>query len=177
MTIGATIYAYSVYVPKDYEPGRRLPVILFLHGAGERGRDGLRPTQVGIGSAIRFNPERANAIVVFPQAPDETRWLDEPADFAMAALDASLREFKGDRDRVALTGLSMGGYGTWHLALAHGDRFAAIAVICGGLLPHDSAASVRQSPLTMQSGDHAWDRAYGEAELWAFLLLRETHGR
>src|SRR5215469_6471616 len=58
---------YMVYVPRDFDPARAWPVILFLHGAGERGTDGLRPTQIGMGAAIRSNAELVQAIVVFPQ--------------------------------------------------------------------------------------------------------------
>ncbi len=153
LTIGRASYRYVVYVPRDFNRSHRWTVILFLHGSGERGNDGLKPTQVGIGTAIRFNPDRIPAIVVFPQARDDTRWLGEPADAAMTALDRSIAEFNGDPSRVYLTGLSMGGYGSWHLALAHPDRFAALVVVCGGLLPHEAAKSVRQSPLTMNAAD------------------------
>ena len=88
-----------------------------------------------------------------PQAPTDERWLGDPADAAMQALDSAIEEFGGDRHRVYLTGLSMGGYGVWHLALAHPDRFAAIVPICGGLLPHETTTSVQQSPLTMGASD------------------------
>jgi len=138
---------YCVYVPRDFDPARAWPVILFLHGAGERGTDGLRPTQIGMGAAIRASSEHVPAIVVFPQVPPEQRWIGKPADAAMRALDAAMKEFHGDPHRVYLTGLSMGGYGTWHLALAHPDRFAALVVVCGGLLPHATATSVARSPL------------------------------
>jgi len=144
---------YSVYVPHDFDRSKQWPVILFLHGAGERGTDGLKSTQVGIGSAIRFGADRIPAIVVFPQAPPETRWLEQPADAAITALDCAIAEFNGDPDRVYLTGLSMGGYGAWHLAMANPNRFAALVVVCGGLLPHETAISVRQSPLTMGAAD------------------------
>lgn len=153
VTLGGTRYPYVVYVPRDYDRSRSWPVVLFLHGSGERGSDGLRATQIGAGAAIRSAPERVPAIVVFPQAPAESRWLDEPADVAMAALDHAQREFHGDRHRVYLTGLSMGGYGTWHLAMAHPERWAALVVVCGGLLPHPTTTAVRQSPLNAGAAD------------------------
>jgi predicted peptidase len=153
VTVGGHAYPYVVYVPRDYDPARAWPVVLFLHGAGERGSDGLRATQIGAGAAIRHMPEQVPAIVVFPQAPLETRWLDEPADAAIAALDQVMAEFHGDPNRVYLTGLSMGGYGTWHLALAHPGRFAALVVVCGGLVPHATTTAVRQSPLTAGAVD------------------------
>ncbi len=153
LTVGGKSYPYVVYVPRDFDRSGRWPVILFLHGAGERGADGLKPTQVGMGTAIRFNSERIPALVVFPQAPDETRWLGEPAGAAMAALDRSIAEFNGDPARVYLTGLSMGGYGTWYLATAHPERFSALVVICGGIVAQPTASSVRRSPLTENAAD------------------------
>jgi predicted peptidase len=213
-----------VYVPREWTSRQAWPVVLYLHGAGERGTDGLRPTQVGLGAAIRSAPERFPAIVVFPQAPPDERWIGAPADAAMAALTASMKEFRGDADRVYLTGMSLGGFGTWHLALAHPRTFAAIAPVCGGIVPNGSATSVRQSPLTMNASDpyaftaerlkhlpiwmfhgakddvilpeesrkmfealraigadvrysefedrnhNAWDRAYGDAELWNWMF-------
>jgi predicted peptidase len=144
---------YVVYVPRDFDAARSWPVILFLHGAGERGTDGLRATQIGVGAAIRADRDRVPAIVVFPQAPPGTCWLGEPADAAMAALHAAIDEFSGDRARLYLTGLSMGGYGVYHLALAHPGVFAALVVVCGGLLPHATTTAVQQSPLTMGAPD------------------------
>lgn len=123
-------YVYQVYVPRAYRPSEEWPVILFLHGAGERGDDGLFQTQVGLGSAIRANPERWPAIAVFPQAPEEMTWQGTPGRVAMAALDATLQEFRVDESRVYLTGLSLGGNGTWYLAYNHADRFAALVAIC-----------------------------------------------
>jgi len=153
VVVGGTTYPYSVYVPLGFDGSKRWPVILFLHGSGERGMDGLRSTQIGVAAAIRANPGRVPAIVVFPQAPDETRWLGEPAEAAMAALEKSIAEFHGDRSRIYLAGLSMGGYGTYHLALAHPDAWAALVVVCGGLLPHETTTAVQQSPLTMSASD------------------------
>jgi len=153
VTVHGTTYPYTVYVPHSFDATKRWPVILFLHGSGERGTDGLRSTQIGVAAAIRANPERVPAIVVFPQAPLDSRWLGDPADAAMAALDRSMIEFHGDPARIYLTGLSMGGYGTYHLALAHPDLFAALVIVCGGLLPHETTTAVQQSPLTMGAAD------------------------
>jgi len=219
-------YPYVVYVPRNFDGSRSWPVILALHGGGERGTDGVRQLQIGVASAIRAHPERIPAIAVFPQAPEDSRWLGEPADAAIAALDEAVREFHGDRERIYLTGLSMGGYGTYHLALAHKGRFAALVVVCGGLLEHKTTTAVQQSPLTAGSADPyaavahalrdmpiwifhgsdddaipvvesrtmaaalqregapvhyteyrgvnhvAWERAYGEASLWAWLFAQ-----
>jgi predicted peptidase len=133
-------YRYQVYLPAGFSKAQRLAVILFLHGAGERGDDGLAQTQVGIAGAIRLHPERYPAIVVMPQCRKDKRWIDpDMTEMALAALDASIREFKGDRNRVYLTGLSMGGAGTLGIGSKHADRFAAMAAICGRAGPPRNA--------------------------------------
>jgi predicted peptidase len=132
VTAHGSAYRYQVYVPADYAgSAQRWPVILFLHGAGERGSDGVFQTHVGLGAAIRSAPARYPAIVVMPQVPPDSAWIGVPAEAAIAALDQTLAEFRGDGDRIYLTGLSMGGHGTWNLAYRFPERFAAIAPICG----------------------------------------------
>lgn len=148
VTLKGTTYRYVVYVPQNWSADKQWPVILFLHGAGERGSDGMRQTQYALAAAIRWERERFPAVVVFPQAGLNDQWIGAPVEAAMRALDASIQEFNGDPQRVYLTGLSLGGFGVWHLALAHPDRFAALVPICGGIVPAGSATSVRQSPLT-----------------------------
>src|SRR3569832_952985 len=88
LTVGATTYHYQVYVPKEFDASRARPVILALHGSGERGTDGRKQTKEGIGPAIRAHPERFPAIVVMPQAPPDRVWLGEVADAAMRMLDS-----------------------------------------------------------------------------------------
>ena len=124
---------YQVFVPASAAGGRMPPVIVFLHGSGERGSDGAKQTLVGIGPYLRAHQDRFPAIVVFPQAPDETEWAGN-ADLVFATLDAATREFHGDPDRTYLTGLSMGGYGTWDMAMRAPGRFAALAPVCGGVV-------------------------------------------
>src|SRR5690625_8012489 len=123
ITIANARYRYQVYVPATYAPLRSWPVILFLHGAGEGGVDGLRPTDVGIGSAIRRRAERFPTIVVFPQArPECDGWRGDTAAAAMRALDRTIAEFQGDPSRLYLTGLSMGGSGTLRIAAYYPGR-------------------------------------------------------
>lgn len=131
ITVASRSYHYQVYVPADYQSKPTWPAILFLHGAGERGDDGLVQTNVGLGPAIRQNPARYPAIVVFPQAPRDSQWVGTPADMAVAALQQTMREFHVDPMRVYLTGLSMGGHGTWYVAYRHPELFAAVVPICG----------------------------------------------
>jgi predicted peptidase len=136
VTLSGRAYPYQVYVPSGYASStERWPVILFLHGAGERGSDGLFQTAIGLGSAIRRNASQYPAIVVFPQTPKDSVWIGTPADAAIAALDQTLAEFRTDADRVYLTGLSLGGNGTWNLAHKYPERFAAIAPVCAFVTP------------------------------------------
>jgi len=131
ITVSGKSYHYQVYVPADYASKPTWPAILFLHGAGERGDDGLLQTNVGLAPAIRQNPARYPAIVVFPQVPRDSQWVGTPADMAVAALQQTMREFHVDPTRVYLTGLSMGGHGTWYIAYRHPEMFAAVVPICG----------------------------------------------
>ncbi|MBK9127650.1 MAG: prolyl oligopeptidase family serine peptidase [Phycisphaerales bacterium] len=139
---GAT-YAYSVFVPPDYTPARKWPVVLFLHGSGERGADGLLSTEVGIGSAIRRDFRRVPAIVVFPQCRAGQAWVVSPQDIgpmgrlALASLDAAMRDYSTDPERVYLTGLSLGGQGAWWLAINDPRRWAAVVPVCGFLEDKD----------------------------------------
>jgi predicted peptidase len=128
---GGVSYPYQVYVPADYAPTDLWPAILFLHGAGERGSDGLLQTTVGLAPAVRRAPAQFHAIIVFPQVPTDSQWVGTPAEAALEALQQTMAAFRVDPDRVYLTGLSMGGHGTWYLAYRHPDIFAAIAPICG----------------------------------------------
>src|SRR6266446_7070642 len=131
IAVGGRSYHYQVYVPADYASKPSWPAILFLHGAGERGDDGLLQTNVGLGPAIRQNPSRYPAIVVFPQVPRDSQWVGTPADMAVAALQQTTREFHVDPSRVYLTGLSMCGHGTWYVAYRHPELFAAMVPSCG----------------------------------------------
>ena len=73
--------------------------------------------------------------MVFPQAPRDSLWRGAPVTGAFEMLERTVREFKGDRSRLYLAGLSMGGYGAWELALLHPAVFAAIVAVCGGVSP------------------------------------------
>ncbi|HSR54472.1 MAG TPA: prolyl oligopeptidase family serine peptidase [Acidobacteriota bacterium] len=131
-------FSYRVFIPSDWTAEKQWPVILFLHGAGERGSDNSGQLAVGLGPMIEKHKDTFPAVVVMPQTPRQRgAWWGAPEIEAqvLAALDHSMREFNGDPDRVYLTGLSMGGYGTWALAYKHPDRFAALAPVCGGVKP------------------------------------------
>jgi predicted peptidase len=121
---------YLLYLPKDYDAksDKRWPVILFLHGAGERGTNIWKVDFHGPSKYIMEHPEFP-FILVTPQCPADQSWSNEAL---LKLLDEILAKYKADPTRVYLTGLSMGGYGTWSLGTTYPERFAAIAPICGG---------------------------------------------
>lgn len=131
--VNKTEYRYQVYVPRGFTRTKTWPVIIALHGGGSYGDDGLKQTDGGFARAIRLNPERFPAIVIFPQAhADGTPgWQLEGGLAAMAALGKAIKEFNGDPKRFILTGLSAGGNGTWSIASRYPEQFAAIVPICG----------------------------------------------
>ena len=126
-------YRYQVFVPAARFRSGKPPVVLFLNGSGERGSDGVKQTMAGLGPYLRQHADTFPAVVVFPQAPDDTEWTEVAGPIAFATLDAAMKEFNGDPDRVSLTGMSMGGYGTWELAMQQPTRFAALVPVCGGI--------------------------------------------
>ena len=121
---------YLVSLPKGYEAGsgERWPVILFLHGSGERGDD-LEQVKAHGPARLVEEGQELPFIVVSPQCPRGEWWT---VDLLNALVDEVLEQYDADPDRVCLTGLSMGGFGTFALGLRHAERFAAIAPICGG---------------------------------------------
>lgn len=133
VVVGGSEYRYVVYVPREFTRSKTYPVILALHGGGEYGSDGLKQTAGALARSIRLNPERFPAIVVFPQAKADGTpgWQQQGGKAALAALNKSIKEFRGDARRVYLTGLSAGGNGSWFLLSHYPERFAAAIVVCG----------------------------------------------
>ena len=120
---------YLLYLPPEYEKGRKnWPLMLFLHGAGERGSNVWQVARHGPPKLIE-EKQQFPFIIVSPQCPIGETWSSE---VLMALLDHIIDNYRVETNRVYLTGLSMGGYGTWRLGLLHPERFAAIAPICGG---------------------------------------------
>ncbi len=133
---------YVVYVPRNYDPKKKWPCILFLHGAGERGDDGLLQTTQGLGNAIRAHADWFPCIVVMPQCPKGVWWDKAVKDITMA-LELTRRQYSIDDDRIYLSGLSMGGFATWMYGAARVDEFAALLPICGGGRIEDAPALAR----------------------------------
>lgn len=125
---------YLLSVPADAPEAEGWPLLLFLHGAGERAGNGI-----GLEAVKKHGPpkrlDRRNSlpfVVVSPQCPQDQWWPDY-ADALLALLDSVIAAYSVDPRRVYLTGLSMGGFGSWHLAAHAPERFAAVAPVCGGL--------------------------------------------
>jgi len=131
MMVNGKARHYVLYVPRNYEPGKPWPLIVFLHGIGERGSDGLAQTEVGIGTAIRQHPERFPCLVVMPQCPENVKWSKAVQDID-TCIEETRENYNIDPDRIYLTGLSMGGYGAWQYGAENAQKFAAIMPICGG---------------------------------------------
>lgn len=122
---------YAVVTPEGYASDHSWPAILFLHGSGECGNDGVKPTRVGLPPAALAEPDNWPFIIIIPQKPDqESQWIEHDA-MVMAVLDDARREYSIDPTRLYLSGLSQGGAGTWAMAAAHLGLFAAIAPVCG----------------------------------------------
>ncbi len=148
-----TTSPYVVFVPAGYDGTKEFPTILFLHGSGETKGGKKMPVEQGIGTAIKKREKDFPFIVVIPQAETKGWGADGPnAKRALAMLDAVQKEYKTDAKRQYLTGLSMGGYGTWSIAAAHPDRFAAIAPVCGGGDPK-GAEKIKGIPCWCFHGD------------------------
>jgi predicted peptidase len=144
---------YVVFVPKSYDGTTEFPVILFLHGSGETKGGTNKPVNVGIGSAIKKREKDFPFITVIPQSEKRT-WManSEDGKRALAILDEVMKDYKVDPKRQYLTGLSMGGFGTWSIATAMPDRFAAIVPICGRGDPKQ-AEKIKDLPCWAFHGD------------------------
>lgn len=137
---GGKAVGYLIYLPEDYqqEGDKTWPLMLFLHGRGE--------SNGPLSLVEKWGPPRMAArgdtlpyILVSPQCPRDESWSQEGQQAAVVALlDHVTKGLKVDTDKVYLTGLSMGGYGSWRLAADHPERFAAVAPICGGGNPEDA---------------------------------------
>jgi len=160
---------YLLFLPEGYSArsSKRWPLILFLHGIGERGTD---PWKVAVHGPPKVAERLTNFpfIVVSPQCPNGEWWSNE---VLTALLDEVTAKYKVDSGRVYLTGLSMGGFGAWNLALAFPERFAAVAPICGGGNPYlptaynaKRKAALKSLPFWVFHGDKDPAVALGESE-------------
>lgn len=167
IVIQGITYRFQVYLPEEWrrDDGKKWPIVLSLHGRGERGSEGMWQTQVGLAEAVRNHPDRWPFVIVMPQCPETAHWTD-PAmlDLAMASLDQESAEFHGDPLRTYLTGLSLGGYGAWELARIHPHRWAAIVIAAGGVFWSYEPNRWQQASV-LPAG---YARALGHTPVWLF---------
>jgi predicted peptidase len=144
------LHRYAVYVPPAELAPRPLPVLVFLHGEGEAGVDGWRPTRVGLGPCLHRAPERWPFLVVFPQKPPEggASWLPHEG-LLHAVLAEATSGFPADDARIYGTGIATGAVGLWALAARDPGFFAAVAPVGGG-------------------GDLRWARRLAHVPAWVF---------
>jgi predicted peptidase len=121
---------YLLYLPDNLEVTQKLPLIIFLHGRDQRGND-LELLKIRALPQLLEKTADFPFIVVSPQCPDHSFWSTE-TDGIMALLDEIISLYPVDDTRIYLTGLSMGGYGAWDLAMKYPERFAALATVCSG---------------------------------------------
>ena len=152
LKVGEKKIPYLLYLPADYASReRKWPLMLFLHGAGERG--------ASLGKVKKWGPpklvERGEPLpflIASPQCPEGESW-GQPSqnELVMALLDHLEKSFKVDADHIYLTGLSMGGFGSWRLAADHPEHFAAVVPICGGGKTED-AEKLKNIPIWVFHG-------------------------
>jgi predicted peptidase len=181
VTFRLTTIDYRVYIPVGYDPTKKYPVILYLHGRGARGNDNEK--QIGgahLGSVIQLfdmkHPERYRSfIAVFPQT--QSGWFGDPAEDAIKVLDHTVREFSGDPQRIYLAGLSLGGYGSWYLAAKYPNKFAAVVPVSGGIVtpsvqPLASLKSLMPAEMfglySAPDPHAAFAKAVGKTPVWIF---------
>jgi predicted peptidase len=143
-------YGYQFFLPLSYEDqaDAKFPLLIFLHGSGERGND-LTKVKVHGPPKIADSDPRFPFIVVSPQAPEGEQWDIDKLDVLLADIK---RQYRVDDSRIYLTGLSMGGYGTWDWAIARPNIFAAIVPVCGKGDP-SKAAALKSMPIWAFHGD------------------------
>ena len=157
LTVNGQDRRYTLYIPPGYDGTKLFPAVMFLHGSGERGEDGVICARVGLGAAIAGNPEQYPFIGVFPQARKTWEAGSDDAKAALATLEEVNNLCKVDTNRVVLTGLSMGGGGAWSIGAAMPERFSAIVPVCG-YGDADMALKLKNKPVWTLIGDSDAER-------------------
>lgn len=159
------VLPYRLILPETYEETKSYPMLVFLHGAGERGND----NELQFFHCVQYLADNLpECIIVAPQCPLNNQWVDTPwsngaysveavpeSDELIAVMELLQElqtEFSVDADRIYASGISMGGFGTWDLMMRHNDYFAAGIAVCGGGDP-SQAEMLKDTPLYVFHGD------------------------
>lgn len=161
---------YLMFLPEEYyNSQKRWPLILFLHGSGQRGDNLHAVKKHGLPKIVEAKRDFP-FVVISPQCPNGKEWSSE---YLNELLDDIISRYRVDPDRVYLTGLSMGGYGVWDMATRFPEKFAAIAPVCGGGKP-SLAQRLRNIPAWVFHG--ARDREVPIAESQAMVEAMKNCG-
>ena len=194
---------YLLYLPETYEKetSKKWPLVIFLHGSGERGTDINSVRKNGLPHEL---DQRGTTpyILIAPQCPANTKWNIANLD---GMLSDALKRYRIDTQRVIITGLSLGGFGSWGWACAHPERFAGVIPVCGGIDPaqtvtlkgmpiwgfhgdKDGSVKIEGHLAAIEAakkngadvkftvypgvGHNSWEKAYAEPELEGWILAR-----
>ncbi len=147
------VLRYYLYTPEKAEQG--MPLLTFLHGAGERGNSEEELPRVfrqGIPRLVKEGKLSLPSYAIFPQCPHEYRWSDLVI-FVRKLILHVAEELASDMSRLYLVGISMGAFGTWSTAVAYPDMFAAIIPVCGGGLAWAARGALQKMPIWAFHGD------------------------
>ncbi len=123
-------FNYLVALPENFSKESKLPMIVFLHGSGERGNNVELIKKHGLAKTYEKHTPRG-FIVLSPQCPADRVWNNYIEEL-MELIEFAASEYNADKSRISITGLSMGGFGTWEMGITYPDYFSAMAPICGG---------------------------------------------
>ncbi len=172
---GDIFFPYILHLPEGYDKNKKYPYIIYLHGSGQRGTKGGNYKN-GVPQLLKkgYSPE---AIIVCPQCAPEYDWIMQTV-YLKKFIDDTVTLYGGDENQVLVTGLSMGGFGTWELICAYPEMFAAAAPICGGgvtwladrvknipIRAYHGTADTAVEPIYSKLMVDAVNRAGGNAEL------------
>lgn len=147
---GENEFDYLLYLPTGYEKNKKYPLIIFLHGAGERGDDLLKLKAHSI-PKIFDGDVNYQAIVVSPQCKQNTTWTSQ-IEKIYAFISFIIEKYNVDKDAVTITGVSMGGFGVWQTIMDYPQLFSAAAPICGGGMAW-RADVIRDLPIRIYHGE------------------------
>lgn len=163
---GSTEVIYRFAAPEKTEEGKQYPLVLFFHGAGERGTDNKAQLKHGVNDILKGAADLGESVyLIAPQCPPERWWAEATPDriyianagrnrlmhAVLALVEETAQKHPIDRNRVYITGISMGGFGTWWMLAESPETWAAAIPICGGGSPK-AARNFKDVPIRIFHG-------------------------